>query len=636
MKAWHFLLFWLGLFATPFASAYKQTVHVMLTDVAANKSVLQSSELWSSWGVSRTTRYTYQRTQNDLHKDLGEYANYLELLKYGADAEDTGEAFQWPISRAFSHFYNPQVNGKLDLTPLYSENHTSPDWSLEYSQFGSAMNIPAQKFSYQDAQRYFYLAFTAVYPEDRSLNMGKMFQALGHVVHHVQDMSQPEHTRLDMHCDADGCRAGYVVTQDDDTSLYEEFTEELLKKCNAYTAVPSTADAECSGLASYKNSYKVKKIYLGGYEPPMFSFIRDFWTNDAWAGLADFSSGNFISTDTAYRLDPNVAGSDLTAKLLPASNDLRWPNRANSYVVRSTANVLFPGITNRDLSKVNIEFIGVNATDAYSNQSVNISRMATFSIFKERVGLPRNHSRGLPPRAIFSVNHVNLYQRAEILMPMAVGYSAGVINHFFKKRIRATQDGDGVLITNISNVPISGRISIHYDGAEGKRFGSQLGPNKINLGVGQSQKIKFYSKENISHIAAANTNTLYAVLYSDLGLARDETIAEAVDQFSYVPHIPNCNAKQVAGNDTPDTRVIDLGKSSGQTTLTYDTYTVADRIVVKYEGVVKFDSFCVGTNGPWVKTINYSGESSEMTVEVKPNCFGTTGTGWNFSLSCPE
>jgi len=33
----------------------------------------------------------------------------------------------------------------------------------------------------------------------------QLFQNLGHVLHHVQDMAQPQHVRNDAHCDAPVC-----------------------------------------------------------------------------------------------------------------------------------------------------------------------------------------------------------------------------------------------------------------------------------------------------------------------------------------------------------------------------------------------------------------------------------------------
>jgi hypothetical protein len=98
-----------------------------------------------------------------------------------------------------------------------------------------------------------------------------------------------------------------------------------------------------------------------------------------------------------------------------------------------------------------------------------------------------------------------------------------------------------------------------------------------------------------------------------------------------------CNAQQVAGGDVPESRTIELGRTSGTFSFTYDTASIEDRLVVRYQNAVLFDTGCVGTNGPRTQTITYSGTSSTVTVDVTPNCrVPGSGTAWAFVLSCPQ
>ena len=94
-----------------------------------------------------------------------------------------------------------------------------------------------------------------------------------------------------------------------------------------------------------------------------------------------------------------------------------------------------------------------------------------------------------------------------------------------------------------------------------------------------------------------------------------------------------CDEQQVAGGDTPETREIDMGTKSGNFDFEYDTYTIKDQMIIKYEGKVLFDTGCVGASG--TKTISYSGKSTKITVEVHPNCAGETDTAWEFTTKCP-
>ena len=74
------------------------------------------------------------------------------------------------------------------------------DWALEDTQDLGA----DQLFSFKDARRYFFEAlsgtgFFGQSASGRAANFGLMFQSLGHVIHHIQDMAQPQHVKNEAH-----------------------------------------------------------------------------------------------------------------------------------------------------------------------------------------------------------------------------------------------------------------------------------------------------------------------------------------------------------------------------------------------------------------------------------------------------
>ncbi|KAE9547840.1 hypothetical protein FO519_008948 [Halicephalobus sp. NKZ332] len=96
-----------------------------------------------------------------------------------------------------------------------------------------------------------------------------------------------------------------------------------------------------------------------------------------------------------------------------------------------------------------------------------------------------------------------------------------------------------------------------------------------------------------------------------------------------------CDGQQVAGADTPVTRRYNMNTTAAKNILfSYETYTIKDRITVSYEGKNLFDSSCVGTEGEKYAPISFKGNSVEVRVDVEPNCEGTTGTAWYFTLPC--
>jgi hypothetical protein len=94
-----------------------------------------------------------------------------------------------------------------------------------------------------------------------------------------------------------------------------------------------------------------------------------------------------------------------------------------------------------------------------------------------------------------------------------------------------------------------------------------------------------------------------------------------------------CPGYNSQGRDTPETRTVNLFKTSGTFQFQRNHYTVKDRMQVFYEGRQLHDTGCTGGS----QTINlpYSGTSTLVTVKVTPNCAGTTGTVWDFTVLCP-
>lgn len=90
-----------------------------------------------------------------------------------------------------------------------------------------------------------------------------------------------------------------------------------------------------------------------------------------------------------------------------------------------------------------------------------------------------------------------------------------------------------------------------------------------------------------------------------------------------------------SGGDTPYSATVPLNKTSGTFKFTYETYTIKDRMVVKYQGNVLHDTGCRSTSAPVSVNLNFSGSQNYATVDVYPNCAGTTGTAWKFTVSCP-
>jgi len=94
-----------------------------------------------------------------------------------------------------------------------------------------------------------------------------------------------------------------------------------------------------------------------------------------------------------------------------------------------------------------------------------------------------------------------------------------------------------------------------------------------------------------------------------------------------------CSVKQDSGNDSPFSRDYNLYKTSGTFSFRREALDIKDRFVVSYQGSVLYDSGCV--SGSTTVSLPYSGSSTFVNVTVHPNCEGTSGTAWNFTVGCP-
>lgn len=176
-----------GFASTTFA--YEPITHSDMSEAALRRSVLvTASSKLTTLGLKpsiETTGSTFANSNGTIDQSI------LNLIRFGADWEDNRSLFQAP-----RHFYNPVDGSKL--LPLIGE--TSPDWALEDRGVKDG-----QPFSYRMMRRNFFKALTEANKADRDIAWGLTFQTMGHVMHHLQDMAQPQHVRGDAHCDAVPC-----------------------------------------------------------------------------------------------------------------------------------------------------------------------------------------------------------------------------------------------------------------------------------------------------------------------------------------------------------------------------------------------------------------------------------------------
>ncbi len=392
-----------------------------------------------------------------------ESKNALELIQFGARFEDDRQAIQ-----ALYHFYDPANAGRgLTLRSrtgsLTTPGMSSPDWALE--DRGDAIDLLGQRnpFSYKQSRQYFFDALTASTKTERDRRWGLTFQSLGHVLHHLQDMSQPQHSRNDMHCD-------YLPCQLPGQILFEG-----VYRVPAYENY--TLEAPDDRFSGYQPVYS-KQQTNGITAPRMFWHTEIPGEQASGKGIAEFSNVNFVTDGSNFIMEGNVAKANpryslpVPAGSKDASIDSLFPDQPIPAALKA--------MCKWDTAKCFMTFYSTAGRDNLTGQAIENDRGSTYSLFDtalEQYGatvqsISPPTGEGYSTRKVFSLNRFNFDRMQEILLPRAVGYSAGMINYFFRGEIdleKANDSAGGYMVRNKVAEPMAGRFALYYDDAQDNR-----------------------------------------------------------------------------------------------------------------------------------------------------------------------
>lgn len=368
-------------------SAFEIETHRIITDHAVEASILTQGYLEQELALSPSA---------ELQGTDGQRLRPSRWVQEGSVREDSLAFFSRQPLRFRHHFYDPHFDRGLSVGILLGRR--AFEWALEEPE-----EIAGQGFSWRDARRYFFDALTAGTSSQREAQMTRTFQTLGHVIHLIQDMGSPEHTRNDMHLVG---------------SLFEGKIDEE------------------------KEQYD-----FGGYPVPAFTDGRQFWRTGDGRGFAEFTNRNFISEDT------NVSRTD------DGSTGGGYPLPRLSLSLREEVDIrtLIP----TSPLQGTVTFFGNDIDDRLTGSVIRNSRMTSYSLFDRDL-------RRRQENEVFTVNRFTIRRAGEILLPRAVGHSAGLINHFFRGKL------DLGIGANPSDLTAS-QVTVT------NRSGETLGPGTIEL-----------------------------------------------------------------------------------------------------------------------------------------------------------
>lgn len=392
----------------PPAQAYNDTVtHPRLTVISTERSALYTDPtLMFRLGLPPATAqsYTYRGRIGPYRFSVPFPYTVSELIAEGAFEEDDG-------NKPLNHFFDPQFN--IPLTVFGPRGRTSWEWVTEPDP------IAGQNFSLRDAREYLARALTfneggpAAAEQERVAARGGLFFSLGAAMHHMQDMHQPQHVRNDDHLDKYPFLLGLYKP-----SRYEYYTRDNAAAIEGYAqggapVFPGSAD---------------------------FRVSRDFWFNANRTASADFVSTNYVSQGTNFTLVDGVANVGTHPLPLPgASVDVSVQQ------LHDESNIPVPP---QIASLCGNSAVNCTMTMYAAGPSARASTLSIFDQDLQANSLTLTWPDGsfLPSfqnQRLFALNRFNFDDAHRTLIGRAVGFSAGLVNHFFRGRIDVSPPASG-------------------------------------------------------------------------------------------------------------------------------------------------------------------------------------------------
>lgn len=562
----------------------------------------------------------------------------MDVLQFGAMWEDDkppayGDKLRM---RPLNHFFDPQNNRALTIETGFqigSEypvlfgpgGHRSPDWILEDNtdidpSFGPLEGHPfgQQEFSYFDARNYFFDSLVSRVASDRKVNITRMYQSLGHVLHHIQDMGQPQHVRNDMHCDA--CPVN-------DISEYEELTgnEGNMQRI------------EQRGLLD-RTQYSLDRVVL--------DFPRQYWVSNGW-GMADYTSHNFVTTESNYLSKASnapLSPSDVLSSI-QTNSKYPFPNTANLVVsspvlLRDIINGALLPVDNKDLlnslaGNSRVYFLGKNLTDNYPNKRPGYllynSRHATFGFFSHyyyQVGDQTVYT------GVFTEGRPNYESRLQFLFPRITAFSSGMLDYFFRGSIGLYQQNGRWFVRNTTSIgndrSMDGEFLIMAQNRSGERI--EIARQQGTLAPGASTP-------GFDFIVPHDNAALVAVFKGRLGQEgngnRLFAVAGAYVPFETPPPV-RCNTPlSPAGGVGTWNFPISLGGTKGDVDLDFETYTVPDSLRITLDDGRELYSTGGLVSGYRRRTVSFDPNGRVDVIATAKITAPTNGTAWTFRLGCP-
>ncbi len=429
------------------------------THRAINEHISKSS-------VSEFSLNDYLKDQLNIAKGYDEIFNGKEVYKWIAEG---GEKEDLMGVRSMYHFHNPLSNKGL-LGKEFS--------AIVWATLPVGGQSLAPQASWDDVRYYYRRALTAADKNERENWFALTFQGLGQMMHLVEDMSVPAHTRDDMHVfKADGYEKWFRnVKANPRAPAINEFPTYL------YTA-------------DNKGFFLIPRLFDTG----QYVGSNPGVTLSSSIGLAEYTNANFFSDDTINAINkfPHPKTDQCYRTVLPFEGpEGTYPRE---YFVKPC----------------NESYCKTRSYQGYLLTAVDLNDYW-------RLKNPADPE----PKPVIPILDDNVYyDYAQLLIPRAIGYASEVLKYFFRGNF-AVKIGNGSLsIWNAYDETLGGEdeneFKLYYETEDHVRT-FLAGAKADELIKGAKQTIAF-------NVPSQKVSSYILVFKGRLGAEPNAVIGQVID-----------------------------------------------------------------------------------------------------------
>ncbi len=360
-----------------------------------------------------------------------------EWLRQGAELEDAGSILQMAggYGRSFNHFHNPLktwenagLDDRIFLPPFHVTGESSLLWAQDSAKQGTYTDLEGD-WSWQKVREHFYTALTgkdfngnikAPTQVQREEYFARTFKGLGHQMHLIQDGAVPEHARNDAHPLPINKAGGLTI---------EAWAKSNIKSIEDLKALAPEAEIKVPVMLDPLTLTLDSSYYDKNLSPTALLFDTDQYDSNNLSqffenglatsftiGITEYTNANFASDHTVFA--ENFSETD--------KHYFPYPRKASTNLQQLIDKNTLPET--------------VIAEDGVSEPSLYIKKERDGEIIDHFVKPRYTTTRRSDLVGGGYVYALDFYRDekchedyAQKLIPRAVGYSAGLLNYFFRE-----------------------------------------------------------------------------------------------------------------------------------------------------------------------------------------------------------